>query len=277
MKPRHRTGALASAALGVLIACGSPASAQLVKAGTFKNLTYEQTGPSTVTANGGFFNAQAFFTSPGDFATATLTYPGPGSPESLPMDTPTSFGIGPSFASQADMDAAYPFGTYTFDLMGGTFGPTTVSVDYMADAYTGDVPRLAAASFSALQGLSTALSSFTLNFNSFTPSPLATSAFTFFTIFGSSQSCGFLAPSSTSCTIDPQALAPGATYGWELDFSDRVESDVNGVLTYTDFDVRTDGSFTTAVPEASTWAMLLVGFAGLGYAGRRAVQACATV
>ena len=34
------------------------------------------------------------------------------------------------------------------------------------------------------------------------------------------------------------------------------------------------GTFTlTAVPEASTWAMMLLGFAGLGYAGYRRVRA----
>ena len=44
---------------------------------------------------------------------------------------------------------------------------------------------------------------------------------------------------------------------------------MGGVLTYTDFDVRTDGSFTTAVPEPSTWAMALAGLAGLGFAARR--------
>ena len=93
---------------------------------------------------------------------------------------------------------------------------------------------------------------------------------TFFSIFNSSQGCGFLSPSATSCTIDPQALTADTTYNWELDFSDRVEATVGGVLTYTDFDVRTDGSFTTAaVPEPASWAMLLAGFAGLGFVARR--------
>ena len=33
------------------------------------------------------------------------------------------------------------------------------------------------------------------------------------------------------------------------------------------------GTFTlTAVPEASTWALMLIGFAGLGIAGYRASQ-----
>jgi hypothetical protein len=89
-----------------------------------------------------------------------------------------------------------------------------------------------------------------------------------------------LSPSATSCTIDPQALSTNTTYSWELDFSDRVETTVDGVLTFTDFDVRTDGSFTTAAaatPEPSTWAMMLLGFVGIGYLGRRRMRALARV
>jgi hypothetical protein len=269
-------GILAGA--GILVAGAAPASAQLTDVGIFKNLTHEQTDGTTVTATGGFFNAIGDFTSAGDFGAATLSYPGPGSPENLPLTSPTNFGIGPGFPTQAAMDAAYPFGTYSFSFTGGTMGPASESVNYTADAYTADVPKLEAASFNALLGLSTSLSSLTLNFNAFTPSPLATSAFTFFTIFGSSQNCGFLAPSATSCAIDPRALTPGTTYDWELDFSDRVENFVGGVDLFTNFDVRTDGMFTTAsIPESSTWTMALLGFAGLGFVARRRISSRAFV
>ena len=256
-----------------LFAGAAPSHAQLYNAGTFKNLTHEQTGPTTVVATGAFFNAEALFASPGQFDTAILTYPGAGSPATLPLTLPTTFSIGPSFPTQAAMDAAYPFGSYTFTVSGAL--PTAVvTVDYTADAYTADIPQLTATSFNALLGLNTHLSSLTLNFNSFAPSPLATAAFTYFTIFGPTiPGCFGLSPSATSCTIDPQGLAPGTTYNWELDFSDRIEStqEINGspVLTYTDFDVRTDGAFTTAVPESSTWAMILIGFVGFGYLAHR--------
>lgn len=255
-------------AFGVAALTGaiSPASAQVSNAGTFKNLTYEQTGPSTVVSTGAYFNAQAFFINPGDYTSATLNNPGPLSPQNLPAISPTGFGIGPSFPTQAAMDLAYPFGAYSIALTGGNQPGTVVNLpDYLADAYTSDVPKLTAASFNALQGLSTAASSLTLNFNSFTPSSLTTTAFTFFSIFDSSQGCTFLSPSATGCTINPTALTAGKTYNWELDFSGRIEANANGVLTYTDFDVRTDGTFQTAVPEASTWAMLIIGFAGLGF------------
>jgi PEP-CTERM motif len=44
---------------------------------------------------------------------------------------------------------------------------------------------------------------------------------------------------------------------WRIRFSGRI-----GVGTFT----------LTAVPEASTWALMLIGFAGLGIAGYRASQ-----
>jgi PEP-CTERM motif len=41
-------------------------------------------------------------------------------------------------------------------------------------------------------------------------------------------------------------------------------------------DIGTDGKFTlavnSAIPEPSTWAMMLLGFAGLGFAGYRQRQ-----
>jgi len=265
---------LTGAALSSLLALSGQANAQLVSVGIFKNLTNEQTGPATVAPTGAFFNAGAQFSPAGEYDQAGVSYPGPGSPDSLPLTSPTTFANGPSFPTQAAMDAAYPFGAYNFNVS-STSGPQTqtASVNYTQDAYTSGIPQLTAASFNALLGLNTGLSSLTLNFNAFTPNALATSAFTFFTIFGSSQGCGFLSPSSTSCTINPQALTPGTTYTWELDFSDRIETQTNfGYFTYTNFDVRTDGIFTTAasaVPEPATWALMMVGFAGMGFTAYR--------
>ena len=261
-----------------LLAVSGPADAQLLQAGTFKNLANAQTGPTTVSPTGAFFNALADFGNPGDYSSASLTVNG-GAPQDLPLTSPTEFGIAPGFPDQAAMDAAYPFGTYVIALTAGAQPALSETLNYTADAYTSDIPQLAAASFNALQGLSTGLSSLTLNFNPFTPSGLANNSFTFFSIANSSQGCGFLSPSATSCAIDPQALSPNTTYSWELDFSDRIETDVNGVLTFTDFDVRTDGSFTTATatPEPSTWAMMLLGFVGAGYLGRQRMRAAALV
>lgn len=255
---------LAVSAIALLSYCGA-ANAELLSAGTFRNLTNQQVG-ATITSTGSFFNAQAEENAVGDFAAATLTVNG-GAPTSLPLSG-TQFSISPSFPTQAAMDLAYPFGTYAISLSGGTDGPASVTLNYSADGYTADIPALTLASYDALQGLSTSSSALTLDFNSFTPNALATSAFTFLTIFNSNQSCDFLAPTSTSCTIDPSALTAGMTYDYELDFSDRIEQTVDGVLAYTDFDVRTDGTFTTAaaVPEPASLPMFLTGLGLMGAA-----------
>jgi hypothetical protein len=257
------------AAAAVSLAWVVPTQAQqLTNAGIFKNLTNEQTGPSTVLATGAFFNAGGIISAPGAFNTATLTYPN--GTNNLPFSSPTNFGNGPGFPTQAAMDAAYPFGSYTITVTNTSTSATdSRTVNYTQDAYTVDVPQMAAASFAALQNLSTSGSSLTLDFNSFTPNGAATSAFSFFTIFNSSQFCSDLSPSATSCTINPSALTPGTAYNWEIDFSDRIEAVVNGALTYTDFDVRTDGAFTTAVPEPTSIALLGAGLFGLLLQRRR--------
>jgi hypothetical protein len=261
-------GSLVSAASGAV----APAQAQqLADAFTFKNVTYAQGGldGSVISSTGAFFNAGVDLQNPGDFDGVTLTYPGSGGPQALPQTGPKSFGIGPSFASQAAMDAAYPFGDYVLTASNSTTMATdTETLHYTADAYAGNVPALTASSYDALQGVKTSLGMLTLDFNAQDASPLATSTFNFFTIFNSPINCGFLSPATTSCTIDPQELKPGHTYTYELDFSNRIESSPNGVLDGVNFDVRTDGTFTTAVPEPGVWALMLLGFGGLGAAMR---------
>lgn len=272
MRPNSsRYNLLAGVFAAALTSSSAPAHAQLTDVFTFKNLTNSQSGPdgSVIASTGAFFNAGADMTNSGDFDSLTLTYPGPDSPLSIPLVGPTSFNAGPGFASQAAMDAAFPFGDYVFTATNSsTMATQTETLSYTADAYAANVPALTGASYDALQGLKTSAGALDIEFNAQSASPLATSPFTFFTIFDSTQGCGFLAASATSCAIDPQALLPGHTYTYELDFSDRVESSPDGVLDGVDFDVRTDGTFTTAVPEPAVWAMMLLGFGGLGAAMR---------
>ncbi len=255
-----------------VLASAAPSHAQLTQAYTFKNLTHEQTAPTTVIDTGAFFNAGGLIAAAGQFDSASLTYPGAGSPQNLPFTSPTQFGIGVGFATQAAMDAAYPFGTYSITVLNtSTSASQTATLSYTADAYTADVPALSAASFNLLQGLPRGPDPVPLTFNTFTPSPLATSAFTFFTIFGTSDGCSFLSPSADFCTIYPNTLTPDTTYTWELDFSDRIEATVDGVLTGVNFDVRTDGVFTTAaaVPEPVSLALFGSGLVALVCMRRR--------
>ena len=164
--------AIGLAAAGFIATAGL-ARAQVTEADVGINPTFEQTGPTTVTSTGGFFSARAFVGSASDFSGGTLTYGGPGSPQSLsfvPADPGWEYSIGD--ASFPNLQMAFPTGGYQFDLTGGTMGPSTVSLNFDGDAYS-NTPRLAAASFSALQGLNAA-APITLDFNPMQVSPNAT-------------------------------------------------------------------------------------------------------
>ena len=111
-----------------------------------------------------------------------------------------------------------------------------------------------------------------MDFNDFLVNPNATSGAIYFTIDNASGAAVFsntLDSSATSVTIPGGTLLAGESYTFDLLFDDRIAGEVDGIGTTQFYDTHTYGTFTTAVPEPSTWAMLLFGFAGLGYARYR--------
>jgi hypothetical protein len=175
--------------------------------------------------------------------------------------------------SQANSAAAFPFGAYTVTATGAD--TATATVHYTQDLFTSAIPFLS--NYNSLNGLDPS-KTLTVLYNAFTLNSGATEGFTFFTITDASNTAvfdgGFQSPSTTGNLIAANTLLPNTTYQFQLDFSDRLleGQDPNGNFAQQGFDVRTVGEFTTgsigAVPEPSTWAMLLIGFAGLGFAGR---------
>ena len=261
-----------------LVAGAGLANAQLTEADIGVNPTFEQSDATTVNSTGGFFAARAFVTNGSDFSGGTLTYGGPGSPQTLsynPADVAWEFGNSNSVFS--DLQTAYPNVGYQFDLTGGTMGPFSITVNYAGDAYS-NTPQLAAASFDALQGLNAA-GPITLDFNAMDVSPNANGDNSIiFSILNSSNmtvfSSGALSTDATSVTIGGGVLSAGQSYTFDLLFDDRIAED--NVEQF--YDTHTFGSFSTAggaVPEPSTWAMMLIGFGGLGFAvarrGRRQI------
>ncbi len=226
-----------------------------------KNLAYSQTS-NGVSAS----PVDAFFDSfldqvPQSFATAMLTDPGASSPLTYGLDgLATQFSLGQTFATQAEMDAAFPFGSYVGTAAQGANGATaTASIQYTQDVYSEDVPAFTPASFNALQGFDPT-QPITVNFNSFIANPASTLAedATFFTIFGPpgvvfSQVLPY--PSTTtSVTIPANTLVGNTQYTVELDFSDRIVAG-NAPVTTQLFDVRTDIAATTAAPPVADLAI----------------------
>ena len=272
MQGKQFVHAIGLAVAGLVAGVGA-ARAQLTQADVGVNPTFEQTDPTTVTSTGGFFSGRAFFTNTTDFDAGTLTYGGPGSPAALtPGSPPPSLTLGGSNPSFVGLQSDFPNGDYTFDLTGGTMGPTEFVINYAGNAYS-NTPELTAASFSALQGLNAA-APITLDFNPMDVSPNATPGANaiFFSVVDSSNSTVFnetLSTTDTSVTIPGGVLSAGQSYSFDLLFDDRIVDSSGEFLKTQFYDTHTDGSFSTAaeaVPEPSTWAMMLMGFVGLGFA-----------
>jgi hypothetical protein len=274
---RRSVYSLSLAAAGLVAAAGI-AQAQLTKADVGVNPTFSQTGSTLagVSSTGGFFSGRAFVTTPTDFSGGTLTYGGPGSPQTLsfvPADV--ALELSASNSSFSTLQSLFPTGDYTFALSAGAQPAASVEIDYEGGAYS-NVPFIT--NFSALQGLN-ASKSFTVDLNTYVPGSVATGSSIFFSISNSSGtvfSTGALSDTTTSITIPGGTLAAGGAFTFDLLFDNRIggTAEVNGLpVTLTQFyDTHTDGTFTTAagtVPEPSTWAMLLVGFVGLGAMIRR--------
>ncbi len=99
----------------------------------YGNIVYVQNSNSSpVTPIAAFYSADLNSTVAGAYTSASFTYPGAGSPQSLTETSPTStdyhFQTG-DLASLAAMQALYPFGTYTFTGVNGS-STDTAGYDY---------------------------------------------------------------------------------------------------------------------------------------------------
>lgn len=269
---------LGLAALGLLGLAGA-ASAQVINTDVGLNRSFSQTDNTTVNETNAFFSARVFFTAAGDYTTGTLTLP---SLDTRPLAdqgySPPFYEIGyEDVGTFTDLQAAYQPGTYMFDVSGGTQPATSVSQGYAGDAYP-NTPLVT--NFSSLQGLDVTLP-FEVDFNGMIVSPNATpgennlyfyvyNATTNSLVYGS----GALDPSTLDVIIGANTLVAGTGYYFNLVYDDRIVDTSDPNITKTQFyDIGTAGDFTTGgvapVPEPGTWAMLIVGFAGIGFMVRR--------
>jgi hypothetical protein len=277
---RERFGAIMPAIAGLLVLLAPTAQAGSISfVNIFGNISYEQIGDgNTLTLNGTFFSADLNSSVANAYTSASVIYPGPGSPQTLTQGSPTDYHFQTALLPDlATMEAAYPMGTYTFQ---GVNGPNTdtATLDYSTDDYPQSNAYLTGTDYSSLQGMD-ATQDFTFHFNPDITGSNATASFIFFTIYDETAgtvafSDAFLPASTTSVVLPANTLTSGHLYDYELDYSNRDilsnpgDADSGPQL---GFDTRTDGLFATAAPEPASAAMLVIaGFAGLLLLKRRA-------
>jgi len=204
------------------------------------------------------------------YTSASVTYPGPGSPVTLtqsPTD-PTFFNqYSPTYASLSALHSAFPFGAYTTTFTNGVT-TSSATINYTADHFQTSVPALTATSLAAVLAWNTS-QNVTLNFSDFTPDPATNdSVGTYVTIFASDGSTPFTtfiaAGDPTTVTVPVGTLDAGENYSLEISQGGRISEPANadGVVTELGFAINDTVNFSTDAPEpASLW---LTGFGLIG-------------
>lgn len=261
------------------------ASAQVLSYDAFRTQFYTQTSDSApVTPDTYQFYARIFLTNQADAASGTLTDPGSnnyGMPEYLLdpiLHTYYLFYGDATPTSQAQEDARYTAGQYTFTLNGGTNGydGNQATVNVGPDDFATTVPFLTSGTYSKLQGMN-ASNAITLKWNNFNDSLGTSQHQTFLDVFDESAGGTLvynnngLSGSYTSDTIASGTFIAGHQYEYTLFFSSRfyqasgVSDPSNAFYAATGlsaFDFGTNGYFTAA-PEPISVAGLAAGVVAL--------------
>jgi hypothetical protein len=245
----------------------SPSAAAIANTSLDVGQAFFQNGPTSTTPTGASIYLGLAVQSPSDFTSASVSYPGPGSPETLSYNPQvTSNGTyatitGHTFPDLASLNAAYPFGTYSFTATNSRTGQSqNASLVYDYNHRPSATPMLSAASYQGLQGVD-ASQPYRLSFNAFTGDGVpccigevdpatsiaiyeVTSPTTYSEIYASAA----LPDTTTSFLLPADTLSSGHFYFFNLQFSNALHSG-NGATGYyyLGFQEHTSGYFTTAI------------------------------
>lgn len=246
---------------------------------------FYQSGPGALTPDGAAFYATTAVHAPTDFTGVTVTYPGAVTPIALNYAPRLNRGgvyvgiaFGQGFASVADLNAAFPFGTYTFTATNANTAATqTANAIYDSNHWPSVAPALTAASYTQIQGMNAgsgtmfSFNGFTADgFNPYDNGQIDPSA-TLLILTADGTPIFQSAPMSNANGIDfllpSNTLLPGTDYQYVIQFSNVLHcggSQACGTGEspgyFLGFDTITYGSFTTST--VATSPQTLVNFEG---------------
>ena len=166
-----------------------------------------------------------------------------------------------------------PFGTFTANLSNSvTLATGSASLSYTSDHYPDVAPQVS--NYDALQHFDPAKDNSIVLTSGFSVPPDATGASTTFYIYDEATSDRLLqyslAPGATVFDVAANTASFGEKIGYYFEFDINYNTtDANGVTdinVYRDITTGDINAAASAVPEPSTWAMMLAGFAGLAAA-----------
>lgn len=260
--------ALSFAALGM--ACTSFGQVTFADISHSEALT--QTSDAAPTTPDGYFYSYRLFTqNMGDFSTVTVTDPSSNVFNLADQSTPgNGYFINQSayYSSEADLEAASPFGTYTYSMTGGTYGPDTATVQFNRSSYADATPYFANSGYTTAQNL-VAGNALNLSWNGFDPQQGA-SNLTYFTVTDTTTNTfiyGFSGDQSyyRSDSVAGSLFTAGDSYDSTLVYSVRYGNGSTSTGSPIEqLNLITTMSFTVnAAPEPSAFIGLGLGVLGL--------------
>jgi PEP-CTERM motif len=266
LKPTDLVLGLFSTAAALVFA--GPSQASISEFIVYHSYSYTQDG-SGLSAAVASVQAQAVTSVNGEFDGGTMT-----APDGTVVSAIDQSSVGYPFGVFGGYFGPQPFGAFTVNLSNSmTLATDSASLSYTSDHYPNVAPQVS--NYSALQHFNPTLDNSIILTSGFNLPVDATGGSTTFFIFDLVTDQRLLqyslSPDATVFDVPAGTAVFGEPIGYYFEFDIDYESTVDGVVDANVYRDITTGEINAApaVPEASTWSMMLAGFGGLGLLARR--------